>query len=339
LRKKLALASSELILPTIYPRLSAFNLLPTLPSSLTDFLFATTELNRERNAAILSDAHTAVLILNRAGIEPVALKGLAYLLAGIFPDAAERFLLDVDLLIPEAQIPAAIQTLAAAGYTTPPLALDRVAAFRHHAPPMYRSGGGVSIELHHCIGLGLPQRILPADEILKHAAVVTLENGARVRLPSPEHLVTHLIVHSQVRHAYGERIWPPLRGMYDLLCLRLGHRDLEVNWPSIEQRFRAAGQQTTLKLHLLQVEGTLGLACPIPIVLSPPEHLRWLRRRLLNRLPGLRFIDPVYLVLATLSRRARLLRAILGTPGGYKSAIRTVVTPGFYRRLFRDLGK
>jgi hypothetical protein len=148
--------------------------------------------------------------------------------------------------------------------------------------------------------------------------------------------VTHLILHSQIRHPYCERIWPPLRALYDLLLLTR-HYATSLNWPSIRQRFRASGQQTTLYLHLLQVEQTLAMPRPFPIVLTATEQFRWLRRKALDRWPSLRFIDPIYLALSTLSRRFRLLRSMLIVPGGWKHATQMFLNPAFYRRLISEI--
>ncbi len=243
----LALASAELILPALYPRLRASNTLPRLPSDLTASLHAVTELNRERNLFILRDSYDLIALLNHAGVQPISLKGIACLLAGIYPDPAERYLLDVDLLVAEPQLPAAIAAVTNAGYSPQSTGTDPIADLRHHAPAMLRQGH-VRIELHRAIGQGLAARILPASEIIAHAQPITLPEhpDLLLQLPSPEHLVTHLIIHSQISNVYRERIWPPLRALYDLLCLT---RHFTIDWPIVESLFRNAGQLTTLKLH------------------------------------------------------------------------------------------
>ncbi len=152
--------------------------------------------------------------------------------------------------------------------------------------------------------------------------------------PIPEHLVTHLIVHYQIWNTYSERIWPPLRALYDLLCLTRHHT---IDWSLTESLFRNAGQLTTLKLHLLQFQQDFGVPPPIPITLTPFEKLRWSRRRLLNRWPSLRFFDPTYLFLIAFRRRFRIFRAVVSAPGGLSSTLQTILTPAFYRRILDDL--
>ncbi len=321
----LALASAELILPALYPRLVARNLISPLPEDLATALFAVTELNRERNSFILSDALSVISLLNGVGIDPIPLKGVAYLLAGVYDDPAERFLSDLDLLIPESQFPSALAALSDAGYNPLYCEIDPIVDLRHHAPPMVRQGH-MPVELHRSIGLGLPSRILPSSEIIASSQLFTVPGhpNLRVRLPSPEHLVIHLIVHSQIWHDYSGRIWPPLRALDDLV--HLARHFPNIDWPSIENHFRSCGQLATFKLHLLQLKMHFGFTPPIPLPLTPLEKLRWTRRRLLNRWSTLRFFDPSYLFLDTFSRRFRTLRVVLRRPGRLRAVLQRVRT-------------
>jgi hypothetical protein len=332
----LSTASSEAILPTLYPCLFSLNRLQLLPPDLSPAtLQAVTQLNAERNESILCQLQSVASLLNTNGIQPLVLKGAAYLLTNVYPDRlGSRYLADIDLAIPESQMPAAQAALLEAGYE--PEAHDAMARFRHHHVPLRKPDGGVSFELHHSLALGkAARRLLTIPEMLDASTVLTWRD-VQLRIPSPEHLVTHLILHSQIRHPYSERIWPPLRAMYDLLLLNSRFASA-ILWSSIDQRFHSARQRSTLYLHLLQVEQTLGMSRPLPVNLTPFEKLRWFRRRVLNRWPTVRFFDPAYLILATLSRRFRLLLSILDTPGGYKSALQMVLTPGFYRRLLDEI--
>ncbi len=330
----LALASSQLVLPALYPGIQKHDL-PPLSPDLAASLSAITELNRERNQLLLSEACRVIALVNGVGVEPIPLKGLAYLLAGIFADSAERYLGDLDFLVPEFQLRTAVSALANAGYISISSSIDPIVELRHHAPAMARQGH-VSVELHRSIALGLPSSILPAHEIIRESRPITVPDhpDLNLSLPCPEHLVTHLIIHSQITNVYSERIFPPLRALHDLACLA---RRYSLDWCAIERRFRAHGQLTTLKLHLLQLQRDFGFRPPILISLTRFEKLRWLRRRILNRQPLLRFFDPTYLFLTAFRRRFRVLRAIVTAPGGLRSTFRTLCKPAFYRRLWDDL--
>jgi hypothetical protein len=149
-------------------------------------------------------------------------------------------------------------------------------------------------------------------------------------------MMAHLIMHSQCQHPYHERIWPPLRAMYDLVLLRRRF-DGEIDWSSIERRFRQSGQAGVLALHLLQVREVLGNETPFPIHLTWFAQLRWLRRKILRALPALRFFDPIYMYSTVLLRRLRLLGTALDAPGGWKRIVRELFAASFYKRFVTDI--
>ena len=211
---------------------------------------------------------------------------------------------------------------------------DGMAHFRHHYPQLQRRGGA-PVELHHSLGHGVSRRLLSGEEVLRDSLLIEWR-GAVVRIPSPEHLVTHLILHSQIHHTYSERIWPPLRAMQDLSMLNR-HFASRLDWSEVRERFRGQGEEHTLLLHLLHVNRTLGMPLPFAIRLGWTLRARWMRRQVLNRFPRLRFIDPVYLMSSTLSRRIRFLKSVASVPGGWKHAVRTLLRPGFYGRLLAEI--
>jgi hypothetical protein len=326
------IAEEEMVLPALHARLQELGKLSYLPAEVTDFLSAVEELNEERNRAIFADLATVSALLNNVGIEPVLLKGVGYCLTGVYANPAMRYLMDVDLLIPEAQLPTAVDVLLQNGFDWD--RNDQLGRFRHHHPPLRRTGS-VSFELHHTLGMGVCKSLLPASEVLEQSVRQDLE-GARVRVPCPEHLMVHLIMHSQIQHPYNERIWPTLRAMYDLVLLR--HRfDSEIDWSRVERRFRTACQSGLLAMHLLQVEDVLGAEAPFPIRLTGLTYLRWTRRKILRKLPALRFLDPIYMCSTVLVRRLRLLRNALDVPGGWRQIVRELFAPRIYKRLIIDV--
>lgn len=325
-------ASAERLLPQLAGRLQE------APPEICGFVAAVRDLNRERNERILAEAWAIAHLLNGIDIEPVALKGCAYLLEGIYPHSGSRYLYDLDLLVPSARLPEAARVLEARGYVAN--TGDRMAHFRHHYPQLQRletedGPGSPPVELHHSLGIGRAGRLLDGEEVLRNSRLVE-SRQARIRVPSAEHLAIHLILHSQLHHSYSERIWPPLGAMCDLAML-IEHFGIQLDWSAVRERFRAHGEESTLLLHLLQLEETLGIAVPLSIRLSWIGLARWKRRQFLNRWPNLRFADPAYLVLSTLSRRLRLLRSIASAPRGRQLAARMLLETDFYRRLLAEI--
>jgi hypothetical protein len=325
-------AMDERLLPLLHSRINELELGSIVPLDIIEFLFAVEDLNHERNSRMLDEVKFAGRLLNEIGIEPVLLKGLAYLILGVYPDASARYLGDMDLLLPEAQIQTAVEILARNDFETD--STDQFGNFRHHRPPMRRPGSAF-IEIHHSLCLGKCASLLPASEMIARSVPFDLD-GVRLRVPCPEDLVTHLVIHSQILHPYNERIWPPLRAMYDL-GLILRRFPNVIDWNCIQRRFRKAGEFGVLVLYLLQVKESLGVDLPFRFQLSGWMRLRWFRRKLLRKMPALRYLDPIYMFSTVLVRRVRVLRHMLGKPNGLTHLLRQLFSAGVYRRIATDV--
>ena len=321
----LAEASDQALLPALFGLIGE-----VAPPEIARFLAEVESANRERNEVILGELKAAVELLNAAGIEPVLLKGSAYFATGVYGDPAHRYLVDVDLLVADEQRAASV--LLAHGY----VAEDRDAwgHFRHHYPPL-RSPRAVSFELHHRMGLPRCEKVLTAREVLEGASHHDLE-GVRVRIPCAEHLLTHLIVHSQLQCAYNERIWPPLRALWDLALMerRFG---AELNWDGVMARFQAAGCYRLAALHVMQVEAALKPGLSARPRIDGLTRALWLRREAIRKVPALRYADPAYMYATVLGRRMALLRNAIGTRAGIRHLLGQVAAPGNYARLWTDL--
>jgi hypothetical protein len=323
-------ASDEALLPLLYSQFKSLDLLDLLPSEIANFLLAVETANRERNQAIVDELKAAVTLLNGIGIQPVLLKGLAYLKTGIYEDPAHRFLMDIDLLVPEEQRQAAVVALIQNGWVADNL--DPFGNFRHHSPPLRRPSA-VWIEIHHGLGAGACERVLPAREVIERSGAVDLD-GLRVRVPAKEDLLAHLVMHSQ--HPFHQRIWTPIRAMVDLLLLdrRFGP---DLHWEPVANRFSAAGKYGLFALHLLQVEDALHLALPVRIGLNPFLRFCWYRRKMLQRHPTVRYFDPFYMLPMALAQRLRKLRKVLATRNGARYVLSRLLAPGIYMRIWTDL--
>ena len=322
-------ASNERILPALHDLSTGFD----LPSYIRDVLSAIKQLNRTRNREILDQLKSLCGLLNRYGIEPVALKGIANQLAGVYPDLGTRFLADIDLLIPERDFSAAVHALADLGYRC--TESDPVELKIGHSYPPLVGPGCVEVDLHRTLGLGVCRSFLSASEVLSDSVLLEWE-GVRLRLPSPEHLVTHHIMHSQMHDSYRDRIWPSLRGLYDLALLteKFGR---DIDWSKLESRFTMRDEGPVLAMYLLQARDLLSLELPVSPRLDPISRLRWSRRKLLRKNPWLRFVDPLYWFLAGFLPRTRRVHEILTLPGGWKYLARKFINPHFYARLRADL--
>jgi hypothetical protein len=323
-------ATASAILPTL-ASLVCEGLDLSLPADVRNLLETVLALNRERNQHIWSELKNAVALLNKIGMEPVLLKGAAYLAFGVYPDPAARALLDLDLLLPEAQVQPAVDCLVANGYDVDET--DKFGRFRHHHSQVHR--GSVAIELHHRLTLAPGDSILPAKEVIENSTPIHLDD-IKARVPSPSHLAMHLVMHSQMHHPYNERIWPPARAMYDLVRIQQSFGDA-ISWSEIANRFSHRRQYGLLALHLLDIQDSLGLKMPFTPRMTVVSRIRRMRRSLIRNHPRLRFVDPLYMWSVLFTRRLRLLRSILNTPGGLQDLLANLVAPGVYQRIFSDV--
>jgi hypothetical protein len=319
-------ASKERVLPAV-----AASGLPC-PPEIANVLSTCLDFNRERNLRILEEVKEISRLLNEAGIEPVLLKGAAYLAVGVYADPGERYLLDLDLLIPKIQVAAAAQKLLSNGFEQNPS--HAFVRFGHHYPPLSRTGL-VSVELHSILGLGVCEELLRADDVIAKSQRQLL-GGVSLRVPCPDHLMIHAIMHSQIHHAPAGKFWPPLRSMLDLKRLQLAFGG-SLDWRRIANSFRSVRRYGTFALHLDDMKSMYGLNLPTDIRLGLFEKIRRFRRNVLRRWWKLRFLDPGYMFSAVCTNRINLLVRVIKTPGGIWFLLKEAIRPNIYRRFLADV--
>ena len=256
-------ASTQFVLPALGAAMKDLALIGP-QTELGAFLVAVHAANLERNNAFCNELATAVGILNRVGIEPGLLKGAIRLADGLYPDHGWRVLRDLDLLVPRAAIVDALRALQEAGYAS--CGSDK---------ELRRECGPCQIDLHRELFFGPRQiRLLRGAKVLDGARIVEFAGG-RVRIPSIEHQLVHLVGHSQIRHlghALG-RI-----GLRDRLeAAALVHWGNEtIDWEAVFARFAASGYQRPLLSLLLSLKD--GGLCAVPVT-GTPDLLTALQRR------------------------------------------------------------
>jgi len=105
-----------------------------------------TNVNRERNKQIITQAQELNSVLLTNNITPIFLKGTGNLLAGIYDDIAERMVGDIDFLFSKQDYPKAISVLTKNKYSfvgQTPYELD----FRHY-PRLKKENNIAAIEIH-----------------------------------------------------------------------------------------------------------------------------------------------------------------------------------------------
>ena len=110
-------STAHYVFPALYCNLQRSNFLHYLPQELVTYMEHITNLNRERNKQIISQANELNNVLLANNIRPIFLKGTGNLLAGIYNDIAERMVGDIDFIFSKQDYPKAISILRWSGYS------------------------------------------------------------------------------------------------------------------------------------------------------------------------------------------------------------------------------
>lgn len=110
-------ATSHYVLPALYCNLQRANFLHYLPKDLVSYMRYITDLNRERNKQIITQARELNNLLLTNNITPIFLKGTANLLSGIYVDSAERMVGDIDFILSKEDYLKAIKLLKKFDYS------------------------------------------------------------------------------------------------------------------------------------------------------------------------------------------------------------------------------
>ena len=104
-------STAHYVFPALYCNLKHADFLHYLPQELVNFMEHITDLNRERNQQIITQAKDINTLLLKDNITPIFLKGTGNLLAGLYDDIAERMVGDIDILFSMDDYPKAVTIL------------------------------------------------------------------------------------------------------------------------------------------------------------------------------------------------------------------------------------
>ena len=109
-------STAHYVFTALYCNLKRADFLSYLPQQLVNYMEHLTDLNRNRNLKIITQAKELNNLLVANNITPIFLKGTANLLAGIYEDIAERMVGDIDFIFSKKDYPNAITILRDFGY-------------------------------------------------------------------------------------------------------------------------------------------------------------------------------------------------------------------------------
>jgi len=110
-------STAHYVFPALYCNLKRADFLQYLPQDLVSYMAHITNLNRERNEQIITQAQELNNLLSANNITPIFLKGTGNLLADLYEDTAERMVGDIDFIFSKEDYSKAITVLRDNGYS------------------------------------------------------------------------------------------------------------------------------------------------------------------------------------------------------------------------------
>ena len=276
--------------------------------------------NGTRNLLIYRDLEQILRGFQAENIPVIVLKG-AHLAALVYEDPALRPMADIDLLVPQADLPRAAARLKSLGYSFEGVAGHDIPAWveaashTSHLPPFFKPPHP-RIEMHWRIDAAQPRQSLP--ELWRRARTESIA-GVATRVLAPEDLLLHLCLHGVSHHAFGQGLQP----LYDIR-FTLEHHTGGIDWERFISMVREWRAEKCVYLALRMAREITGAPVPDPVMqtLEPPDFdARWLavaRERLFEVEEALE-MDLVPMM--TISNLANLFRPD-GTGCGLRSRLR-----------------
>ena len=295
------------------------------PDGVRAFLLGRATHSRQRNERVRNEAIEIARTLNEIEVEPLFMKGGAYLVTDLYPDIAMREMSDLDILVPSATLDNCIAALNERGIAQ---LTDYVHPRAHHHPQLGRADLPVPIELHHAV-LAYPHCDFLTSEEMQASTGCHDKHGVRFSVPSPTLGAVHNIAHAQLNDhdsLYG-RI--DLRGLLDLAQLSNVYAD-EIDWSHIEGRFLEHRRRHALEYHF-QWARRLGAKVPSLDRIGSVSQLLFRRAAYQVRKPELLSLS------VRLLRPFVLLRRELADSGLRRRLAGNVLKRDWWRRHLRML--
>lgn len=231
--------SNHLILPALFLRLRDMDLLPLLPEIITEHLEKLFLMNEERNKAIIEESKELALILEKANIKVMFLKGMGNIFDSLYTSIGERMVQDIDILIAEKNWKNGIEALIDAGFKSRVKYDPKIKPDRKHYPRLFRDDSVASVELHRYAVAPEFFDKFSTEEIWEKKVVA--KNYPSCYVMCDEHKIIHNFIHSQLEHKghFYARVF--LRNLYDqfLLSEHVSPFDTLIKWGKYSKKTHA----------------------------------------------------------------------------------------------------
>jgi len=135
------------VFPALYCNLKRADFLHYVPQDMVAYMEHITNLNRERNEQVITQAKELNTLLLANSITPIFLKGTGNLVAGLYSDVAERMVGDIDFIFSKEDYPKAITVLRNNEYLEVVKTEYNFPQFKHY-PRLKKEGCIAAVEIH-----------------------------------------------------------------------------------------------------------------------------------------------------------------------------------------------
>jgi hypothetical protein len=329
----LSIANTSLVTAPLWTVIEKRGIADFIHPDARDYLEGFHVVNGERNAAILGQLTECCELLADAGIAVMPFKGSSFLVDELYDDLSDRFLTDLDLIIPEEKARAAWDILRNAGYELARPDTGNAFSAPHQLEPLVKIGRPAELELHVAPVPVALQQHLPTDELWAYANRRNTVIGD-LTVPSATDAILNSILHTELIDGHSSRLLLPLRA----------YRDIHLLWQ--KRRFDIDEARIEARLSTLPARDGLHLMIATLRAFSGEETLAriepGLRGRLRSRLCRAAAVRPALANAA--GRRYRLsdrgIRNQFGIAGTSTSltSYRIQVIGGMLRQALKRLG-
>ena len=145
-------STAHYVFPALYCNLKRADFLKYIPEDLVAYMEEITNLNRDRNTAIIQQAKELNALLVTHNCTPIFLKGTGNLLSNLYEDTAERMVGDIDFIFSKEDYPKAIAILYKNGYERTVKSNAKIDyvdhVFHKHYPRLHKENNIAAVEVH-----------------------------------------------------------------------------------------------------------------------------------------------------------------------------------------------
>jgi hypothetical protein len=272
------LARRHAVVPLVYHQLKSHAEVEVPAEQLAHFKKNYQD-NLARNLFLTAELCNVVRSFAAAGVAIVPYKGPALALFAYGSLALRRFV-DLDILVPKAQVLAAKQILIERGFACDVEWNDTQGALllrTQHNLPLSRESGRLIIELHWEVASSLFASGMRVEDLSERLGTMEV-NGLIVPALSPEDLLLSLCVHG------SKHFWERLAWICDVAEIVKTRRDLD--WDVLLKRALDTGNDRMLKLGLWLANNLLQAPLPVEVAEQMEPEIVSLGGRVVFRLFG-----------------------------------------------------